>query len=93
MKQKKIPQRMCVGCRVMKPKKELLRVVKSKDEDIAFDPKGKMPGRGAYICVSRACLAKARKTRALERALDTVIPGGVFDLLDTQIESVELDNE
>jgi len=92
MKQKKIPQRMCVGCREMKPKRELLRVVKNKEEEISFDPRGKMPGRGAYICVSRACLAKARKTRALERALDTVIPDGVFDLLDGQIESVTLEN-
>ena len=72
MPQKKIPMRMCVGCRTMKEKRELIRVVLPPDGDangIRIDFKGKKNGRGAYLCHDEACLAKAKKTRALERAL------------------------
>lgn len=68
-KVKKIPQRQCVGCREMKDKKALLRVVKAPDGTVSLDFGGKKPGRGAYVCHDVACLQKARKTRALERAL------------------------
>ena len=65
---KKIPLRQCVGCREMKPKKELIRVVKSPEGEVSLDFKGKKPGRGAYVCPDAECLRRARKSRALERA-------------------------
>ena len=74
MPQKKIPMRMCVGCRVMKEKRELIMIVLPPDGDaggICIDFKGKKNGRGAYLCRDEACLAKAKKTRALERALSS----------------------
>ncbi len=84
---RKIPMRMCVGCREMKPKAELLRVVKPQDGDCAIDRTGKAPGRGAYVCESAECLKKAQKSRALERALDAKIEDGVFEQLAEQIAS------
>ena len=85
MKPRKIPMRMCVGCREMKPKKELLRVVKPQDGDAHIDRVGKAPGRGAYVCDDIECLRRARKTKALERALDCRIEDNVFDELEQQI--------
>ena len=85
VKPRKIPMRMCVGCREMKPKKELLRVVKPQEGEARIDRTGKAPGRGAYVCDRLECLKKARKSRALERALDTAIDGAVFDELERQI--------
>ena len=85
MKPRKIPMRMCVGCREMKPKKELLRVVKPQDGDAHIDRVGKAPGRGAYVCDDIECLRRARKTKALERALDCRIEDQVFDELEQQI--------
>jgi len=85
VKPRKIPMRMCVGCREMKPKATLLRVVKPQDGDAHIDRIGKAPGRGAYVCDDVECLRKARKTRALERALECAIPVEVFDALEAQI--------
>ena len=85
MKPRKIPMRMCVGCREMKPKKELLRVVKPQDGDAHIDRVGKAPGRGAYVCDDIECLRKARKTKALERALEFRIEDSLFDELEQQI--------
>lgn len=70
MKEKKIPLRMCVGCREMKPKRELIRVVRTQDGGCAADLTGRAPGRGAYLCRSSECLAKAVKSKALDRALE-----------------------
>ena len=70
MKQKKIPQRMCVGCQTMKSKKELLRVVRTPDGEILLDSTGKKSGRGAYVCPSDACLTKAVKEKRLDKALE-----------------------
>ena len=70
---KKIPMRMCVGCREMKPKKELLRVVRSPEGQVSIDPGGKKSGRGAYVCYQEACLARAIKQRQLDRALEAAI--------------------
>ena len=86
-KQRKIPMRMCVGCREMKPKMELLRVVKPQDGDARIDRSGKAAGRGAYVCDNIECLKKAEKTRALDRALDTKIEADVFRQLEEQILS------
>ncbi len=83
---KKIPMRQCLGCREMKPKKELIRVVKSPEGEISLDFKGKKPGRGAYLCPNAQCLARARKTRALERAFSAPIPDEVYDALTVQME-------
>ena len=87
MQQKKIPMRQCLGCREMKPKKELIRVVRPPDGGAPFlDFRGKDNGRGAYVCPNRACLKKAAKSRALERALDAVIPEEVHAQLAAQME-------
>jgi len=84
-KPKKIPQRQCVGCREMKNKRELIRVVRSPEGEISLDAKGKKPGRGAYVCPAGECLKRARKSRALERALETAIPPEVYDQLESQL--------
>ena len=87
MQQKKIPMRQCLGCREMKPKKELIRVVRSPEGEISLDFKGKANGRGAYLCPEPACLKKAIKARALERALETSIPQEIYALLTAQMEA------
>jgi predicted RNA-binding protein YlxR (DUF448 family) len=79
MQQKKIPMRQCVGCREMKPKKELIRVVKSPEGQISLDFRGKAPGRGAYVCPDTACLKRAIKSKALERGFETQIPQEIYD--------------
>ena len=84
---KKIPIRQCLGCREHKPKKELIRVVKSPEGEISLDFKGKKPGRGAYVCPNPECLKKARKARALERAFSAPMPDGVYDALEAQMQA------
>lgn len=86
---KKIPMRQCVGCREMKEKRELIRVVKSPEGEISLDFKGKKPGRGAYVCPDSDCLKRARKARALERAFETAMPAEVYDALDEQMKAGE----
>lgn len=88
---KKIPMRQCVGCREMKPKKELIRVVRSPEGAVSLDFRGKLPGRGAYVCPAPACLAKARKSRALERAFETALPDDVWQALEEQMKEVPED--
>ena len=70
MKPKKVPMRMCVGCREMKPKRELIRVVRSPEGEVSMDPVGKKPGRGAYVCRQESCLTRAIKQKQLERQLE-----------------------
>ena len=84
-KPKKIPQRQCVGCREMKDKKSLLRVVRAPDGTVSLDFVGKKPGRGAYVCHDVACLKKARKSRALERAFEVAIPSEVYDAMEAEL--------
>ena len=84
-KVRRIPQRQCVGCREMKDKKALIRVVKSPEGVISLDEKGRMPGRGAYVCPDVECLRRARKSRALERAFETQIPPEVYDTMERQL--------
>lgn len=84
-KPRKIPQRQCVGCREMKDKRALIRVVKSPEGEISLDFRGKKPGRGAYVCPSADCLRRARKTRALERAFAAAIPPEVYDALEKEM--------
>ena len=73
-------------CREHKPKRELIRVVRSPEGAISLDFRGKSPGRGAYLCPSADCLARARKSRALERAFDCAIPDEIYDALTKQME-------
>ena len=84
--QKKIPMRLCLGCREAKPKKELIRVVRSPEGEISLDFKGKASGRGAYICHDPQCLKKAIKSKALERAFSAQIPPEIYDKLNEQME-------
>lgn len=86
MKQKKIPLRMCLGCQEMKPKKELLRIVKNQENEISVDFNGKKPGRGAYICKSVSCFEKARKGKRLERAFESPISEEIYAVLKQQLE-------
>ena len=85
-KQRKIPQRQCVGCRIMKDKKALVRIVKTPEGEICVDATGKKSGRGAYICPNVECLQKARKSRALERAFEAAIGPDIYEALQAQIE-------
>jgi len=80
---------MCVGCREMKPKKELIRVVKSPEGVINIDLKGKAPGRGAYLCRNQACVDKAAKSKLLEKAFEQRIEQEVYDKLKTQLNEGE----
>ena len=75
---KKTPMRMCVACRQMRPKKELVRIVRTPEGDVRLDTTGRANGRGAYLCASTECLNRAVKTRALERALEAKLDGDVL---------------
>ena len=86
---KKIPMRQCVGCREMKEKRQLIRVVRSPEGEVSLDFKGKKPGRGAYLCPDPACLARARKSKALERALSAALPPEVYEALEGQMKTGE----
>lgn len=89
--QKKIPMRQCVGCREMKAKKELVRVVRRPEGEISLDFRGKAPGRGAYVCPKAECLRRAIKSRALERGLDCQIPQEIYDQLLLRMEAGDHD--
>ena len=88
---KKIPLRQCLGCREMKPKRELIRVVKSPEGEVSLDFKGKKPGRGAYLCPDPECLKRARKGRALERAFSAPMPDEVYAALEEQMREAPKD--
>ena len=85
MQQKRIPLRKCTGCCEMKPKKELVRIVRSPEGEIHLDATGKMNGRGAYICPDLQCLQKARKGRRLEKAFECSVPAEIYDRLETEL--------
>lgn len=87
MTPRKIPLRRCNGCGQSKPKKELVRVVRAPDGSVSLDLTGKKAGRGAYVCPSADCLAKARKARRIERALEVSIPEEVYDAMAAQMEA------
>lgn len=97
MTTKKIPMRKCLGCGEMFPKKELVRVVKTKTGEvdgketylISLDKTGKMAGRGAYVCKKAKCLELAAKAKRFQRALECQIPDEVFEKMKTEIESDE----
>ena len=89
MKPRKIPMRMCVGCREMKPKKELLRVVRTPEGEVLIDPTGRKSGRGAYICASSECLARARKLHQLERAFECAVDAAAYEALEASVRAAE----
>ena len=85
MQTKKIPLRKCTGCNEMKSKKELVRVVKNKDNEISLDLTGKKAGRGAYLCKNVECFNKARKIRGFERAFSCKFPNEVFEQIEKDL--------
>ena len=89
MKTKKIPSRICVGCREPKEKKSMVRIVKTAENVICLDETGKMNGRGAYICKNVKCLQRAIQSKGLERSLKTGIPEDVMNLLKEEMSAVE----
>lgn len=87
---KKIPQRLCIGCQTVHPKKELIRIVRSPEGEYSVDTTGKKPGRGTYICHSAECFEKAAKARQFSKAFKENIPAEVIDTLRKQFaESTE----
>ena len=88
-KVKKIPQRQCLGCNEHKPKKELLRVVRSPEGEISLDFTGKKSGRGAYICWDVHCLKKARKSKRIDRSLECTVPEEVYDRMEQELAEHE----
>lgn len=86
MQVKRVPLRMCAGCGEMKPKKELVRVVKPPEGEISIDLTGKKAGRGAYVCPSPECLKKARKNRRIERSFQCRIPDEIYDAMEAELE-------
>ena len=86
---KKIPMRQCLGCREMKPKRELLRVVRSPEGTVSLDLKGKANGRGAYVCRNSECLKKAIRSKAISRAFETEIPQEIYDAMVTEMMAQE----
>lgn len=86
---KKIPQRTCIGCNIKKDKKELIRIVKNKENQIDVDRTGKMQGRGAYICDNVECLEKALKTKRLEKSFEMQISNEIYE----KLRGVMIDNK
>ena len=86
---KKIPLRQCIGCGEMKIKKEMIRVLKTPEEEILLDATGKKNGRGAYLCREKECLVKARKNKGLERSFKMKIPNEVYDNLEKEFDTIE----
>lgn len=86
---KKIPMRQCVGCREMKSKRDLIRVIRTSEEEILIDATGKKNGRGAYICPKRECLEQAIKSKGLERSLKIAIPKEIYTDFEKEMEHFE----
>lgn len=90
---KKIPLRQCVGCREMKPKKELIRVIKTPGDEVLLDINGRTNGRGAYLCFCAGCLQKARRSRGLERSLKIAIPDEIYDRLEEELKQFDTERQ
>ena len=89
MQNKKIPMRMCTGCGEMKPKRELVRIVKTSEGEISVDITGRKNGRGAYICKNLDCLKKARKIKRIDRVFECKISDEVYDRLEAELKNDE----
>lgn len=92
MQQRKIPMRMCKGCGEMKPKRELIRVVKAPGGEISLDLTGKKSGRGVYVCQSLDCLKKARKARRFEKDFSCMISDEVYEVMENELGKSEENN-
>jgi len=88
MANKKMPTRLCVGCKEMKLKKEMVRVLKTSEGEILLDATGKQNGRGAYICKNSECLEKALKSKGLEKSLKVSIPEAIMQELTKEMENI-----
>ena len=88
MSTKKIPLRQCIGCGEMKSKKEIIRVLKTSEDEIVLDATGRKNGRGAYLCPSMDCFKKAVKNKGLERSFKTAIPKEVYETLEKEMEQL-----
>ena len=86
---RKIPMRKCVGCGEMKSKKEMMRVLKTTEDEIILDATGRKNGRGAYLCFQKSCLLQAIKNKGLERSLKMAIPKSVYENLEKEFENLE----
>ena len=89
MSVKKIPLRQCIGCGEMKRKKEMIRVIKTAEDQILLDATGRKNGRGAYLCPSMECFKKAVKGRGLERSFKMAIPREVYETLEKEMEEID----
>ncbi len=92
MKSRKIPMRMCVGCREMKEKRQLIRIVRSPEGEVSLDPTGKKSGRGAYVCRSADCLKRAIKQKQLERQLEAPLSEEAAAALHAELERIATEN-
>ncbi|RKD30416.1 RNase P modulator RnpM [Lacrimispora algidixylanolytica] len=88
MSTKKIPLRQCIGCGEMKSKKEMIRVLKTSEDDIILDATGRKNGRGAYLCASMECFRKAVKNKGLERSFKMAIPKEVYEAMEKEMEQI-----
>ena len=86
---KKVPMRKSVGCQEMKSKKEMIRVIRTAENEFVLDATGKKNGRGAYLCPDRECLKKAVKSRGLERSFKQAIPEAVYESLEKEMVGIE----
>ena len=87
----KIPMRQCTGCREMKSKKEMMRVLKTSEDTFELDATGKKNGRGAYLCFSKECFEKAVKNKGLERSFKQAIPKEVYEKLEKEMNALEIE--
>ena len=88
---KKIPMRKCVGCQQMKNKKELLRILKTAENEFVLDATGRKNGRGAYLCFSKDCLQKAIQSKGLERSFKQSIPKEVYEKLEKELDELDVE--
>ena len=88
MSMKKVPLRQCIGCQEMKSKKEMIKVIKTAEDEIMLDATGRKNGRGAYLCPSMECLKKAVKGKGLERSFKMAIPKEVYETLEKEMEEL-----
>ncbi len=85
---RKIPMRQCIGCGTVRSKKEMIRIIRTPEDAIVLDTSGRKNGRGAYLCPNLSCLAMARKTKALERALKVQVPPEVYEQLEKEMGQI-----
>lgn len=89
MKNKKIPLRKCIACQEMKPKKSLIRIVRTPEGEIKLDPTGKLSGRGAYICTEEECMVNVQKSKGLERAFKMKIEDQIYEELRSKLAQLK----